>query len=108
MLNPCHTFFSFLVRTFEPNGSLWNRDLAVSHYDPNSGGGAGGRGKKRPRNRGGASASSGARGGAAAAVGRGGQGGARGGAAAVPLLSMQQLRDALNAVPPTPPRGSAQ
>jgi hypothetical protein len=117
---------------YATNGSLWNRDLAVSHYDANSGGGAGGRGKKRSKGRGGANALSGARsvavGGGAAAAGRGSGGGAwggrgrGGGAAAVPpsaaaagrlvtwgpLLTVQQLRDAQNAVPPTPPRGSAQ
>ncbi len=119
---------------FQGNGSRWNQALAVSAYDAaNSGGGAGGRGKKRTRGRGGASASSGARsaavgGGAADAAGRGSGGGVRGGrgrgggAAAVPplaaaagrlvawgpLLTVQQLRDAQNAVPPTPPRGSAQ
>jgi hypothetical protein len=69
---------------FATNGSLWDRDLAVQHYDANGGGVVGGRGKKRSRGRGGAaSASSGARsaaagGGAAAAVGRGGGGEARG------------------------------
>jgi hypothetical protein len=64
---------------FAANGSLWDRVLAVSQYDPNSGGG---RGNKRARGRGRASASSGDRAaageGVVAAAGRGSRGGARG------------------------------
>ena len=65
---------------FAVNGALWNRDLAVRHYDPTSAGGAGGQGRKRQRGRGGASSARNAAAGgvAAASAVRGGGGVVRG------------------------------